>query len=419
MLGIFIIALCLRLCFGLFHAPRPLADIDGYLRLAKSLSKQVGLSFHKGAPTSQRPPLYPLFLATLILNSRDIDRAVIIWQSMLGAASAVIIFMAVRLILPFIYSIIAGLIAAVYPFFIYYSSRILTETLTIFLLSLLALVYLIMLKEAMEKQRLDILYLVLTGWICALLALTRSNLFMLVLLVPLDLFLKRRYLKGRVAVSIAIFLISFSMLYSPWVWYNYRVHHRLILTNTNGGYTFLEGNNPEFYQNMVARFPKAPRWEKDDWEDWRARIFNQTALLDEASRSDYFYAMAFDYIKEHPFCFVHSTFVKAIWFISPFIKSNDTKLSIIGFIAYSPLLVLMVIGLLSWLRGISKRGGSASASIYDHYSLFMVIFIANWGLCALYWSQMRYRTSLMPLGMMIAMAGLRVCMKRISATRDR
>jgi hypothetical protein len=133
--------------------------------------------------------------------------------------------------------VLAAGLSAVFPNFIYWTGTLGAETLTMAFL----------LAGTLALVALDGWPRVLAGGvIVGLLGLTRPVYIPFAAGVAAIVFLSEP--AGRRLVRTTTFLLTFLLVLSPWAARNWSIHHRFLLTSTEGGMTLLECNNPEAFR---------------------------------------------------------------------------------------------------------------------------------------------------------------------------
>ncbi|MDP8230812.1 MAG: glycosyltransferase family 39 protein [Candidatus Gorgyraea atricola] len=276
---IFILALALRLFAVATYqeSGKPLyADARVYDNLAVNIMSGHGFTQvvdGPRVPTSNRMPMYPLFLAGVYSVCGHSYLAVRIIQAILGALFCVVIFFITNIIYNDIKSgILAALMAVFYkPFvsgFLYYGgpASILSEYFYIFILGVSILFLLYFLKT--EKK----VFAVLSGIFVGLTILTRPEFA----LYPVVLFL---YLVFSCRFNMKVFFRKFFMMYvfialvlAPWVTRNYLVQGKFIPLTTVSGFAFWMGNNsvasggwayPQHYSKVMDEIKNISEYEKN------------------------------------------------------------------------------------------------------------------------------------------------------------
>lgn len=116
------------------------------------------------------------------------------------------------------------------------------------------------------------------------------------------------------AVRCAVLALCIGVVVTPWVWRNYQVHHRLMLTRSGTSFVFWLGNNPYIFTGSAMT--------RDGGE-----IINQVpesvradlARRDELGQQDYFRDEAQRFVFAQPAEFVRRSIVKFayFWWFSP------------------------------------------------------------------------------------------------------
>lgn len=343
-LVIFLAALLLRILyvFTLDNTHIGLWDDEGW-EIAKNLSEGKGytMGYHINGLFSFRPPVFPLFLYSIFVVFGQSIPIVRIFLAVFGAIlSLVIFFLGKKLFEPRI-GVIAMIISAFYPVFIYWSGYIGPETLAILCLAL-AILFLIQIENS------TIYYAILTGICIGIFSLTRSvgyGLLPLFLIWLLTTFRKKK----QALIAGCIILVTVGLVVSPWVIRNYRIHHRFILASTEGGITFYSANNP----NVLTR-------GRGDFyvPDGAAQ---EAANLSEVDGDRYFYKKGLDFIRTHPKVYLRLVFERAIsfWRFYPHITGAEDS--------YGPIHVVIML-------------------LTDT----PVIFLGFWGLFLLYRKEKKY-----------------------------
>ena len=243
------------------------ADPLTYDQLARNLldgRPYVGASFYFPAgtenPTALWDPLYPLFLAGIYALVGHDFLAVRLVHVVLGVASCGLLYVLGRSIFGPRIGLLGAGFAAIYPFFIYYTGQILTETLFIFLILLL-----LTLAHAIAQRRISGGLAVLTlGITAGLTVLTRAEAlyFAVILLVVLGWWsapLRTGGAPGWRArlISLIALVVVFAATMSPWVGFNYARFDRLFVT-TKLGYNLYKYYHPRMTADQRVRSDDIP-----------------------------------------------------------------------------------------------------------------------------------------------------------------
>jgi 4-amino-4-deoxy-L-arabinose transferase-like glycosyltransferase len=262
---LFAVALLVRLLFNVFvmgledSGLELFPDGKEYDALGLSLAEGSGYARNQ-SPDTYRPPGYPLFLAAAYVLFGHSVAAVKILQSILDAATCVMILLIGERLFTRRVGVIAGLIAAVYPFLIVYTGFVLSEALFVFL-STGFLYALVRFREDGSWRWLAVAGLLLGG-----MNLTRPA----VLLLPVLLFCwlwVELGTKRRAAVIAAVLALWMLVPILPWTVRNYLVRQSFILIADHHWVALYAANNPRILQDP----DKIGGWiQPQGGEDYRA-----------------------------------------------------------------------------------------------------------------------------------------------------
>lgn len=218
------------------------ADEGEYDRLAMNLMVGNGYidSDGAGAPTSHRPPLYPMVLAgiyALFGHSYFIARC---FNALLGAATVCIYYLITEKIFGRPSAILTALISSFYMTFILYTRFLYTETFFSFLIALITLM--------IVSVRIDsVIGLISIGLISGCASLIKSTGFFMPAISTIVLFVNNRKDKNifnKIMVAYMVLIISFMAVIIPWTIRNYKAHGALVFISTNGGLNMYQAARP-------------------------------------------------------------------------------------------------------------------------------------------------------------------------------
>jgi 4-amino-4-deoxy-L-arabinose transferase-like glycosyltransferase len=210
LLAIFLLALGLRVYFVTrYPQPKIIKDAALYDAQARNVVSGYGLS--------SRPPEihnfffgYPLFLASLYSVFGASLQVVYLSQAVLGSLLGFIVFgIAYQLFRSKCIGLTAALLAGVYPPFIEYTARVLTETLATFTLALFVYLSILALKSA--KSRL----IFLSGMAFGLAVLSRDLFFYLIIFILITAFITLWPRRKTALRFLALFLVGVILACSP------------------------------------------------------------------------------------------------------------------------------------------------------------------------------------------------------------
>lgn len=255
-----------------------------------------------GHLTSWRPPLYPAVMASVYWVTGTTDPWVVRgFQILLGLATAVVAFVLARRAFGPDAGLIALGITAFYPSLLFYTNHILTEGLFTFLVTAAAGAFAVYLTGGRAR------WLAAAGAAAGLAALTRDVFLPVVGLMALVVVIIRRREPGRALSHAAVVVGVAIALIAPWTARNMMVHGTFTPIATNGGPSFLAGNNPNTPIDRPWQYQDLPRELR-----WRSIV---PETLTEGRRQQLAYAAAFEFIASHPGLTLRRAVVKAanVW----------------------------------------------------------------------------------------------------------
>jgi 4-amino-4-deoxy-L-arabinose transferase-like glycosyltransferase len=364
-------------------------DTSDYLTLARNLSfhhvfslgNSTGGQLH---PTAHRPPLYPLLIALLWWTDSPPILAVLLLQSLLGAATVALVYLIAMDGFNRGVALIASIGMALAPMTGYFTAVVLTETLFTFLLTLAVFLW------GREKR-------VLTGLALGTAALTRPGalLFVIVLSV-LPLFPSlRRCWKTYLTISVVAIALS-----SLWMMRNALVFGRFIPVAASGwGMNLLCGT-------IETEIIGIKVWTGSEWallDISEHPLLQVDSGLNETEQDRVLLHRAVEHIAENP---VHWLIVRAEQYPKLFLDSGNYLLGrhnipISQAFAEARLWVLLVKGLFlvgnSLVLGIAVLGFSTEwKRIHSHIHIISFpIFLLLVQLPM--WTESRYSLPIMPM----------------------
>jgi 4-amino-4-deoxy-L-arabinose transferase-like glycosyltransferase len=285
---IFVLSLLLRISYVFsLEIDAPIrADAAQYVTIAYNLVNHGVYSpdnSENPQPSSFITPGYPLFLAAIFAITKSINATyhiALFLQAILGAISVYLTFLIALRILPYWASIAAGVFAAISPHLIVSTGYLLTETQFAFFLVSSTFILISAFNNPSKKRFFA--YGILVG--CA--ALTRPVALLLPVIAVLPL-LMRKEAKINRAQSIALLMLGFIVILSPW--YIWSAYHPT--TQSNAKTVFAYGTYPDFIYK-TEQLKGYPNREDPEFNAMRSDIFYALKILKERAANEpmkYFY----------------------------------------------------------------------------------------------------------------------------------
>lgn len=341
---VFVAAFLVRLLFNVYVMGMDNAGVDlfpdgkDYDALALSLAGGTGYEINR-SPNTFRPPAYSFFLAAVYALAGHSHAVVKVVQSLIGALTCVLAALVGERLFSRRTGVIAGAMAAVYPFLVLYSGLLLSEVLFVFL-SMVFLYALIRLRERWTWWGVA-----LAGLVLGLMNLTRP----VALLLPVLLFFwlwAELGVKRRAAVIAVLLALWMLVPIVPWTVRNYVVTHSFILIDDHHWLGLYIGNN----RAILERPDKIGGWIEPSLVEGFQESFTPADF-----RSAYF-AFLGDSLLQRPLEFMRLEGHKLVkfWSVVPTSSQTTARDAIISAFSYGLLLPLALFGLALSLRSSVK-----------------------------------------------------------------
>jgi 4-amino-4-deoxy-L-arabinose transferase-like glycosyltransferase len=349
-----------------------------FFALANNIAAGNGISLGDDPLTAFRVPLYPMFLATVTLG-HHVFLPVLLAQSVIGAGTVLCAALIARELFGNKAAIVAGVLTAIYPYYVVHDTALQDTSLYTFLitLSVLQLLYV--------RRSGSFLTATSAGLTLGAAVLTRANLAPFALLAPLWLALAggSHAVPWQRRLWVAVVCAGMGMLtVAPWVIRAYQLTGSVTLSTENGFFLWL-GNNPytfsRYPQESIDR-SRAVAWaalSSQEKGELRERGHNE-ALVDE-----WFQKKGLDYIRDHPWRTLGNGFRKIVdafgWLPSP--RRNFWP-SLVYALSYGPVMILGLWGM--W----------ASRRHWRKHSIFYIQFVTFAAVTAVFFGHTSYRAYL-------------------------
>ncbi len=357
--------------------------VNGYgffFELAKSVAEGKGIAVN-GVTTIFRVPLYPLVLAALTFGHKGFPEflAVVLFQSVIGAATVLCGALIARNLFGNAAAIIAGALAAIYPYYVVHDTAMQETSLYTFLA---ALAILLLIRTRLTGSYVTAIFAGL-GLGAAL--LTRANLGPFVALAPLWLIIggsssavawRRRLWTCLICVG------AITLTFSPWLARSYWITNSPTLGSETGFFLWL-GNNPDTFSHYpyesidVSQEVALAALSPKDKAELNALKPNEAAV------DNWYFKKGINYISEHPWLTVVSSVRKifAAFCVLPSPRRSFWP-DLIYLLSYGPIMILGMYGM--WAGRHKWR---------DHL-IFYALFASFIGVTAIFFGHTSYRAYL-------------------------
>jgi len=382
---IFLIAFLVRLGFVINETGIPSSDAASYDSLGLSISKGYGYIYDNGIPDSFRPPFYPAFLAIIYKFFGHSYFAVRFIQSIIGALTAVFVFLIGRKIYGFFIGLLASFVSIAYLPFIKSSCLLLTENIFTFILILIVF-YLIKIQKNGKFGDSIVL-----GLLLGISLLTRSTMALFILFI-MPVFIHSKDLNfAQCSKKYAVVLLFFTIVLSPWIIRNYIVYRALVPVSSQGGIGFYSSYCPRdgIFGLMAA---------SDD-----PVVIEASKISSPILQSNFFVKKTIDFIINNPKKVLMLELKKVMYFWAPLdweIVGNKWFNAI-----YMIMLPFFAIGFISALKEFRKFYPVLIPIVY-----FQIISLIFYG-------SPRFRLPVDPYIFIIGMAGIMEVFKYLKKTK--
>jgi 4-amino-4-deoxy-L-arabinose transferase-like glycosyltransferase len=388
LVAVLIGSLALRLAFLAGRHSAPFSDMTGYDERALLLLHEHTFQTGTAYGATYRGPGYVVFLAAIYGVAGHHWWGVYVVQSLLSTATLLGIYLLTRRLFSPRVAVVALLLSAGYLPFLAYAHVLMPETLFITLVVFSTYAFV---RGVHDNSRL---WLSLSGILCALAALTRSE----ALVLPVAFFLwialsQRRWpILRRLKSGLILLVLSMALALTPWTVHNYLDQKHFIPGDTVGGLNLLIGNHP----GANGSFDEAPVWSNP------AVKMALSEGKREAALDDVFRDQALAWISSHPGSFLALTGWRMLLFLG---TPNDWLIDGIGSNTLDA--VSSSQRVYTWaLLCFALVGGFAGLRRGRQTLLPLLCFFYFLGVVSLFYFQARYRLPAMPFVLMLAAYGL-------------
>jgi hypothetical protein len=382
---LFFASLIIRLAFNVYCVGLQTAPGTSVLRASdegKYHDRAVALARGEGFGNSAHtPPGLPIMLSGIYkVFGENIAFARLI-QTLLSSLMVIFLFFIARFVFGERAGFVAASIASIYPFFVFWTGAVITETLFVFLCVAGVLSVLCYLRK--DKGAWN----VLGGLIFGYAALTRPVVLTMPVFIFLSYLLYFRNIKKAV-MSILVFVVLFAAVILPWTIRNYIVFKKIVPIATISGVSLLNGmnsiilNDPSEVGEIVYKdlpeylnLAQADEVTTDRQAGKIARAYYR-AVIDQDPRL----LLRIEWEK-----------FKDFWAVSP--KYRGTGAKIISLMSFGVLLPFFIVGLCT-----SMNNKAAYLLFFFIFNIFCIGMI--------YYANIRYRFPMEPFYIVYASYGI-------------
>lgn len=415
---LFLGALVLRLVYvrhlqGSPLAQTPMLDELYHVEWARELASGDWL----GSRVFFRAPLYPYLLGAMLSIFRGSLTAARVVQACYGAVVPVVTLFIARRVCGRRCGVVAGVLAAAYPFLIYFDNELLITSLIVLLDALLLLLILRADEHPSWTRWLG------AGVVMGLSAIARPNVLVFAPLVFVWIWLSARGADAEPASGVrrgsftlltrstplrsaahrfGVFIIGTVLVIAPVTLRNAALEKDFVLIASQGGINYFIGNNAQS-DGVSAVVPGlGEAWEYDDCE----RIAEREAgrRLKPSEVSGFWYGKGREFLRTHPGDALRLHVRKLVLFWDSYELANNKDIYYFGnmsavfrglsWLHFGVIVPLAAVGLLALRR--RRRCAALLLLFVAAYSATVIMFFVN----------ARFRMPVLPVLLVLAAAGL-------------
>jgi 4-amino-4-deoxy-L-arabinose transferase-like glycosyltransferase len=349
-----------------------------------------------GKAIFHQSPLYPYFLSLIVLLFGKTLLPVYLVQAVLSASSTILIYSITKKISDsMLVGFSAGVLFALYGMQVFYSTKILSECLSIFLM--LAAVRLLL--SGMDSKTKSFF----AGMFFGLLLFAKPQLMIATPLLILYFYIVKGNRRSFLTATCS-FLLPMIILVTIVAVRNYTVEKDFILITSNGGENFFIGNN-EKANGVYSPIEGVSADIVYQNEDAIAVAQQKTGrTLKRSGVSSYWFHQGLNFIAQHPMKYMKLEWMKCKWMFSGmaysmmydlrFERQHFTKSFGIPFINFYMLFPVFIVGIFITL------------SQWKRHFLLYVFLIVNMANILLFFYDIRYMLLAMPFWIIFAAVAL-------------
>lgn len=408
---LFALAIVIRVIYLLeyrFHSPFYdflLLDSEVYTRGAKAIASGDWL----GSEVFYGAPLYPYLLAVIYRFLSDEYLLVHLLQSGIGLLSLWLLYSIARRAFNRRTGLIAVVVALFYPTLIFYETKIMATTVSVFL-SLLVILWLLKTRDNPTPKNW-----VIGGVLFGISVLTRPAGLLFLFFIPVWIWIGFSEPIKKRLIFISSLIFGLCLTVGPVTLRNYAVGKDFVLISSQGGITFYQGNNPKARGLYVSlsEFSGSPLTQGQEEKELAQKDLGRPLKRSEVTK--YWLGKGVRFILKHPLRYVKLEFLKLYRFLNNFEYSGEYNILLekdyikVLHLLFVPYAVIISFGV--WGLIISRRK-------WRELSLFYFFIAANLLVMLLFFVSSRYRLPIVPVLILFASVGIYDTYEKLRSRMD-
>jgi 4-amino-4-deoxy-L-arabinose transferase-like glycosyltransferase len=391
-----LLALATRIVFVSFVHPAPIGDFWGYYYHAIQLTQGLGYET-RGMPTALYPMGWPIVLAGIVKIFGPNVPSAEIFEAIFGGLAAGLVYLIAQRIAGSRIAIVAGLLYALLPSNIEFTSLLASDTPYTLLWLVLTYIWLRLEPDSLGGYAAS-------GILLGLTAIVRPT--ALAFWIPLAVYRavvdRGRTHVRRTALPIVVMLAFAALAIAPVTIRNYVKLHAFVLVSSNGGITMYSGNNPQasgvFYNDDLEKASHDPAYEVET-DALAGRLATRYALTHPA-REFRLFELRMYYLYVDDVEYVHEIFET-----TGFSSGAVRFVRLLNRVTYWPLMLLALIGIIACF---SKR---RPPSVGPGWILLFSFVVINTAVFAVSIGDNRYRYPTMAFFAIFAAIGIEALLR--------
>lgn len=401
MIGLLAVAFLLRLGMVVM-TPRPedYPDVQDFVYHANAIIDGRYPDRNVEGLYSFRAPLYPFLLSLFfrLFGYRFIF--VTVFQAVIGVVLVYGIYALARRWFDERAAVVAGALAAVYPYLLYPVAYVQTES----VYTLLAFTATLWFVRAVGADGIELRrwlpYAVGAGALGGLAMLCRPSALLLILILGAwvaTMVVFRIGPGGRAVVPLLVFLFAAAVIVLPWTIRNYVRFSELIIVNNQAGEIFWLGNNAHYRELFRTETPEAFRATLAAmWSELQADR-PMVGHLSPGAIDRYYWEKGWRYIASSPREWMTLLFLKwlAFWRPWPNPVAHGAGSALISALVATPVFVGAAVGMVQLFR--RRR--------YESFGLLLMLIVVHAVFFTLFHPAVRYRTPSVDVFLLVLAGG--------------